>query len=76
MPDKQKALLLRHGEGLWLLSKGGAAMSQRKSSSNLALILARIRRLEDGRIDGFVLIRLPGAVALAIIAAVAKYFLG
>ena len=42
-------------------------MSRQKSSSNLALILARIRRLEDGRIDGFVLIRLPGAVALAIL---------
>ena len=42
-------------------------MSRKKSSSNLAMILARIRRLEDGRIDGFILIRLPGAVALAII---------
>ena len=41
----------------------------------LSYLLARIRRLEDGRIDGFVLIRLPGAVALAITAAVAKYFL-
>ena len=51
-------------------------MSSQKPSSNLALILARIRRLEDGRIDGFVLIRLPRAVALAITAAVAKYFLG
>lgn len=49
-------------------------MSRQKSSSNLALILARIRRLEDGRIDGFVLIRLPGAVALANTAAVAKNF--
>ena len=49
-------------------------MSWQKSSSNLAMIVARIRRLEDGWIDGFVLIRLSGAVALAITATVAKYF--
>lgn len=51
-------------------------MPVQKSSSNLALIQARIRRLKDGRIDDFVLIRLPKAVALAVIAAVAKYIFG
>ena len=51
-------------------------MSVQKPSSNLAVILARIRRLEDGRIDGFIRIQLPKAIALALIAAVAKYIFG